>query len=155
MLRQDKAFAAVLTKVQNKADNERILMEYTIRHVMEGDIQIFLNTYADKCNQENVDTYFRYPVQWKNISIEANYLFRVEFDEVEHEAVLKEIKVRRAFRKGSEYFTYDLVFQKEVDLETDSHFTSYLNQKEENDQGKKVLVEYSTFLVPLEQYMKE
>ena len=154
MLRENKAFTGVLTKIQNKAEEERILSEFEIKHVMEGDQQIFLNSYATKCNQENVDTYFRYPVQWKSITLEANYKFKVEFGEVEFEAVLKAIRVTRGFRQGTEYFTYNLVFQKDIEQDLDLHFASYLNQKEENDVGKKVLIEYSVYLTPLEEYMK-
>jgi len=124
-----------------------------IRHTIEGDNQIFLNTYASKCNQENVDLYFRYPVQWKSIAIEANYKFNVEFDEVDFEAVLKKIVVKRSVKNGCDVFTYDLCFEKETSI-NELYFSSYLNQKEENDQGRKVLVEYSVYLTPIEEYMK-
>ena len=74
---------------------------------------------------------------------------------MEFEATLKKINVRRSFRKGSEFFTYDLFFEKEVEAEHDLHFASYLNQKEENERGQKVLIERSVYLVPLEELMKQ
>lgn len=152
MLRDNKAFAGILTKVQSHAKDEEVVMRFEIKHTMEGDNQIFLDSFAKKCNQENVANYFLYPVVWKNIQIEANYRFKVEFDEVEFEAVLKGIKVTRSFKKGMEFFTYTLQFEKEIEQDSDLTFTSYLNQKEENDQGKKVLIEYSVYLSPIEGY---
>lgn len=151
MLRENKAFAGILSKFESKAKDEKVDLAFEIKHTMEGDNQIFLSSFASKCNQENVDLYFRYPVLWKSIHIEANYKFKMEFDEMEFEAILKGIKVRRAFRKGSEFFTYTLMFEKEVEQDHDLHFATYLNQKEENDQGKRVLVEYSVYLTPLEE----
>ena len=59
MLREKKAFAAVLTKFGQKAKEEEIVQSVRWRHTMEGDNQIFLSSYAQKCNQENVDSYFR------------------------------------------------------------------------------------------------
>ncbi len=153
MLRENKAFTGILTKVQSRAKDEQILMDFNIRHVEEGDNQIFLSSYASKCNQDNVDYYFRYPVSWKSINIEANYKFRMEFDEVEFEASLIAIKVSRSFKVGMETFTYNLQFEKEIEADSDLLFTTYLNQKEETEDGKKRLIEYSVYLHPLEEGM--
>ena len=154
MLRDQKAFASVLTKVQSKAKEESVVMSFTLRHIVEGDNQIFLQSYADKCKQENIDLLFRYPVQWKTISIEAAYKFKMEFDEVEFECILRGIRVRRSFKQGSEFFTYQLDFEKEIEQDSDLVFTTYLNQKEEGDDGKKRLIEYSVYLHPIEALMK-
>ncbi len=154
MLRENKAFTAVLTKVQSKAKDESVVMSFTLRHIEEGDNQMFLTSYAQKCKQENVDLLFRYPVQWKTINIEAAYRFKVEFDAVEFEATLRSIKSRRTFKQGMEYFTYQLEFEKEIEKDSDLIFTTYLNQKEMGDDGKKRLIEYSVYLEPLEALMK-
>ena len=154
MLRDQKAFASVLTSVKSKAKDENVVMAFNLKHVVEGDNQIFLQSYADKCKQENVDELFRYPVQWKSINIEAAYKFRLEFDEVEFECVLKNIKVSKAFKQGSESFTYNLEFEKEIEQDSDLVFTTYLNQKEIGDDGKKRLIEYSAYLTPIESLMR-
>jgi hypothetical protein len=60
------------------------------------------------------------------------------------------IKVRRSYRKGSEFFTYDLEFQKEMEKDSDLFLSTYLNQKEEDENGKKALIQYSVYLTPLE-----
>lgn len=154
MLRDSKAFSSKLVSVKCKAKEEEVVMQFTVKHVSEGENQIFLQSYADKCKQENIDSLFRYPVQWKQINIEAAYRFKMEFDEVEHECILRNIKVSRSHKQGSEFFTYQLEFEKDYDSNADRLFISYLNQKEMNETGKKVFIEYSTYLTPLEALMK-
>lgn len=153
MIRENKAFIGFLTKFQNKAKDEDVVVSFTVKHVEEGDNQMFLTSYAQKCNQENVDAYFRYPVKWKNINIEANYRFKMEFDEVELECTLKSIRVARSFKKGMEVFTYQLEFEKAIETENDAVFSTYLNQKEMGDDGKKRLIQYPVYLTPLEQLL--
>lgn len=154
MLRDQKAFSSVLTKVESKAKDESVVMNFSLRHIEEGDNQTFLQSYADKCKQENIDFLFRYPVQWKSINIECAYRFKMEFDEVEFECILRAIKVRRSFKQGSEFFTYQLDFEKDIEQDSDLIFTTYLNQKEMGDDGKKRLVEYSCYLTAIEELMK-
>ncbi len=122
MVRDQKAFEGVLTKIGSKAIDEEIVLNFTIRHIAEGEVQHFLQSYESKTVAENVNHLFSTPVAWKNISIESNISFKVEFDEIEFEARLEEIKVARSFKKGSEFFTYNLMFSKETKLENDSVF---------------------------------
>lgn len=154
MLRDLKAFSSKLVSVKSKAKEESVVMLFTLKHVAEGDIQTFLQSFADKCKQENIDFLFRYPVQWKQINIEAAYKFKMEFDEVEHECILRGIRVSKSHKQGSEFFTYQLDFEKEFDSREDQLFISYLNQKEMDETGKKKFIEYSTYLTPLEALMK-
>jgi hypothetical protein len=95
-------------------------------------------------------------VQWKNITIEAAYKFKVTFDELEFEAILRAIKVRRGFKKNpvTEVFTYDLAFEKEIDKDTDLVLPTFLNQKETDENGKKKLIYYDVGMEPLEALMK-
>ena len=108
MLRENIGFGGILTKHASKAIDENIVYAFNIRHIAEGDIQTFLESYEKRCKQENIHRLFAYPVMWKNINIEANYKFEVEFDELKFEAILKGIKVRRAYKKGMEFFEYVL-----------------------------------------------
>ena len=67
--------------------------------------------------------------------------------------ILKTIKVRRKYsaKDLSDVFTYDLVFEKNVeDGEQDWTFTSYLNRKEEDEDGKKTLMSYRVHLDAIE-----
>lgn len=155
MLRDSKAFSAVLISAKSKAKDENVKLTFSLRHIEEDDVQTFLQSYADKCKQENIDFLFRYPVQWKSIAIEAAYKFKMEFDELEHECILRTIKVRRIFKQGAETFIYQLEFEKEFESDQDLTFMTYLNQKEMDDTGKKKLIEYSVYLTPLESLMRQ
>ena len=150
MLRESKAFSGVLTRIGSKAIDENVVLSFNIRHIEEGDIQTFLDSYEKKCELENIKCLFQYPVQWKSVHVESRYKFRIEFDEIECEGILLGIKVRRSYKKGSEFFTYDLEFQKEMEKDSDLFLSTYLNQKEEDENGKKALIQYSVYLTPLE-----
>ena len=150
MIRDGKAFTGVLTRIGSKAIEENVVLSFNIKHLEEGELQTFLNSYQDKCKQQNIKNLFNFPVNWKSINIEANYRFRVEFDEIEFIADLKAIKVKRTYKNATETFQYDLEFQKPMEKDSDLFLSTYLNQKEENENSKKVLIQYSTYLHPLE-----
>ncbi len=156
MLREGKFFPGVLTRIASKAKEEAVLLTFNIRHTAEGEIQQFLDSYATRCSQENIRFLTQYPVQWRSIHIEAAYKFKVEFDELEFEAILRSIKVRRTLKKNpvTEVFTYDLGFEKEIDKDTDLVLPTFLNQKEMDENGKKKLIYYNVGLEPLEALMK-
>lgn len=155
MLQEDRYFQGILTRIASKAKEEEVLLAFNIRHTMEGEIQNFLLSYANRCGQANIRELFYTPIQWKNIHIEAAYKFKVTFDALEFEAVLKAIKVRRAFKKGTEFFTYDLSFEKSLDADTDLVLPTFLNQKETDENGKKKLVLFDILMEPLEALLKQ
>lgn len=150
MLRDNKTFTGVLTSIGSKAIDEEVVTTFKIRHIEEGEVQVFLDSYEGKCGVQNIKSLFNCPVAWKSIKIEAGLKFKVEFDEVEFEALLNSIKVNRSYKKGIEVFTYDLEFQKEMDKDVDVVFSTYLNQKEEDSEtGKRALIKYDVYLTPM------
>ena len=150
MIRDSKAFTGVLTRIGSKAIEENVVLNFNLRHVEEGDMPSFLDSYEKKCEIQNIRCLFNYPIQWKTISLEASFRFRIEFDELTFEADLKGIKVKRTYKKGMESYIYDLEFEKEMEKDADLFLSTYLNQKEEDENGKKVLCKYSVYLTPLE-----
>jgi hypothetical protein len=54
MLREGKYFPGVLTRIASKAKDELVLLTFNIRHTADGEIQTFLDSYADRCSQENI-----------------------------------------------------------------------------------------------------
>lgn len=155
MLQENRYFQGILTRIASKAKDEEVLLAFNIRHTMEGEIQNFLLSYAQRCAQPNIRELFYTPVQWKGIHIEAAYKFKVTFDALEFDATLKSIKVRRAFKKNTETFTYDLGFEKSLDKDTDLVLPTFLNQKETDENGKKKLVLFDIMMEPLEALMKQ
>jgi len=162
MIRIGKGFEGVLTKINTKKHNserEDVVLEFSIRYTSKYDNQTFLDTYESKCDVENVSVLFREPVHWKSLALEANYKFSMEFDELPaFECILRAIKVRRRYsaKDMSDAFTYDLVFEKEIeDGNQDWHFAHYLNRKEEDEDGKKSLMTFLIHLEPLERVVEE
>lgn len=155
MLQENKYFQGILTRIASKAKEEEVLLAFNIRHTMEGEVQNFLLSYANRCGQSNIRELFYTPVQWKNIHIEAAYNFTVTFDAIQFDATLRAIKVRRTFKKGIESFTYDLSFEKSLDKDTDLILPTFLNQKETDENGKKKFVLFDILLEPVEALMKE
>ena len=156
MLREH-GFDAVLTKIgtKSKADIDKVVIEFSIRHQSEYEKQSFLEAYEQKCGIANINCLFNYPVQWKNLNIDANYIFDMDFDELEDiRCILKSIKVKRKIptKLGqTETYVYDLTFEKEIESgDEDWVFASYLNRKEEDENNKKVLIKYHVLLNPIE-----
>ena len=151
MLRENKYFQGVLTKIASKAKDEDVILTFNIRHQMEGEVQNFLLSYAERCSQSNIRELFYTPVQWKKINFETAYKFRLWFGDLDcFFAILREIKVSRSFKSGSEIFTYDLTFEKEVEKDIDPLFASFLNQKEFDENGRKKTILFDVNLEPIE-----
>jgi hypothetical protein len=156
MLREN-GFDAVLTKIgtKSKPDIDKVVIEFCIRHQSDYEKQSFLESYESKCAISNINCLFSYPVHWKNLNLEANYIFDLDFDVLEDiRCILKGIKVKRKIptKLGQqETFVYDLTFEKEIESgDEDWVFASYLNRKEEDENNKKVLIKYGTLMRPVE-----
>lgn len=156
MLREN-GFEAVLTKIgtKSKADIDKVVIEFNIRHQSDYEKQTFLESYEAKCGVDNINCLFKYPVQWKTLNLDANYVFRLDFDELEDiRCILKSIKVKRKIPtklSQTESYVYDLTFEKEIESgDEDWHFASYLNRKEEDENNKKMLIKYHVLMEPLE-----
>jgi hypothetical protein len=64
-------------------------------------------------------------------------------------ADLTGINVTRKSTKQMDIFKYDLIFHKQHNPEIDSTFAiTYLNRKEEDQDGKKIFLEYDTLITP-------
>lgn len=151
----NKIFESVLSglKAIAKTESDDSKTQIILRHTAEGEIQNFLNSYQIEC-KEQINHFFQAPVIWKSIKIEANFKFSLIFDCLKFEAILKEIRVSRSFKKGIEVFNYDLILEKEIDS-NDSLLSGFLKQKEIDENGKKNLVKFCTELEPIERLMKE
>lgn len=155
MMREHRYFQGILTahKSATTSDGESVQKNFTIRHVMEGEIQNFLHSYADACNYDNVKSLFQTPVMWKNIAIESKYKMKVTFDALEFEAVLVGIKVSKKYVKNVDTYTYDLLFTMEPDKDIDPVLEMFLKQKETDENGRKKLVLFDVLLEPIEKLM--
>jgi hypothetical protein len=155
MLRENKYFPAFLASISQKAKEEEVVTAFNLVVKIEGEIQVFLDSYAKRCEELNIRELFSTPVQWKAILIEAAYKFTVEFDELEFSATLRGIKVARKFHKGVEAYTYTLQFEKEHESQMDALIATYLKQKEIDENGRSNVILYNVNLESIEKLQKQ
>lgn len=151
MLREN-GFDAVLTKVstKSKTDIDKVVIEFTIRHVSEYEKQHFLES-LEKATGEHLQHLFTYPVLWKSINIDQNHIFNLDFDELDKiRCILKSIKAKHVIptkTNQTESFVYDLTFEKEIESgDEDWIFATYLNRREEDENGRFHLIKYHCFM---------
>jgi len=138
-------FTGFLSKFGAKVIEEDVYAEFVITHTSRNEPdQEFLNSYDEEFGT-NWSKCLNNP-QWSNIKFPASHDVSVKFDEMEFNAAFSELKISQKETNGELVFKYDLVFYKKPDKEKDLAFQSYLKHKEEDDSGKKHLVEYDVEL---------
>lgn len=142
----NKTWDGVMTKFGHAKKDENVCVVLTLKHTNEGDVQNFLDSFEKELETNNFKQLFEFPVRWKKLSIDTsdydkNY-FSVEFDEIEFNAKLVEISVTRKTKNGIDTFDYLMTFIKEVETEDAVAAVTYLNNKEENEEGKMVIIQY-------------
>jgi len=140
----------VMTRHLHAKADEDVYSKVSIKHTNEGDMQSFLNSFEDTLETNNFKQLFTFPVRWKKLGIdtsdyEKNH-FIVDFDSVQFTARLVDIAITRKCKNGIDIFEYVLSFMKEVENEDTSIAVAYLNRKEEDEDGKKNIVEYDVKL---------
>lgn len=142
-----KEFQGFLSRFNTKSKDEKIIKEFSIKSEEITENPTFLFNFEKVTGYDNVSSLFNTPIRWNNLVIpDLREVFKIEFDLLADpiECVLRTIKVRKGYRKACEVFTYEFQFTKEVEPELDSVFESYLNQKEEDENGRK-----KTMLFPI------
>ncbi len=149
-----------MTKHQHVYKEEEVFVKFSIKYTSEGDVQDFLKSFQTKVGTDNLTHLFNYPVRWKKMSIdtseyEKNY-FTVGFDEIDFDAQLVDIQISRKFKNGNDLFEYVFTFIKDVGEENEDSVIAktYLNHKEEDENGKKVVVRYPVLLTLLDKKQK-
>ena len=153
-------FQAVMTKYSHVNKENQVFVIVAIKHVSEGDVQSFLDSFEKSVGTDNYKPLFSYPVRWKTIKIdtsdyEKNY-FEVGFADFAFDAQLVEIAVVRKNKNGSDIFEYTMTFLKDVGNNNEDAIiaSTYLKHKEENEDGKMVIQEFDVDLVLADQKQK-
>ena len=141
-------FPAHLSKFISKTKEDEVVVEFQLTHTTsEGDATLFLQEFASEF-QYNLMNCFRSNPEWK--AIKFDYFvpkLSMKFDGMDLKADLVGINVTQKETASEIKFKYDLIFNKSHEPDIDSVFaTTYLKRKEENEDGKKVLVEYDTLI---------
>lgn len=151
-------FLGVLKKYQPFRRNEdgNIFIDILIKHVNHGGVQTFLDSFSTKLGIDNVKPLFEFPVRWEKLVINtSDYVhpaYKVTFEEADFVAELQKIGITQKFVDDGEVFEYSLHFFKEASSDALDRVIaeSYLNYKEENPDGKRVVVEFEVNLELLE-----
>ena len=138
-------FTGILAKFGAKVIEEDVYAEFVITHTSRNEPdQDFLDSFDEEFGT-NWSKCLNNP-QWSNIKFSTSHEVTVKFDAMEFKANLSEVKISQKETAGELVFKYDLVFYKKPEKDQDLAFQSYLKHKEEDENGKKHLVEYDVEL---------
>lgn len=143
-----KEFNAVMTKHSFVVINNATMVEVALKYSNAGDVQSFMEPFERELKTTNIQNVFDYPVRWSKMTFDVsdydpNY-YHIEFDEIEFFARLTSIQVTRKTAEGIDTFDYTINFVKEVGADNSDAIvaSTYLKHKEENEDGKMILMEY-------------
>lgn len=151
-----KEFRGILLKyttVPPSGDNEPCV-HVVIKHTSDGDVQTLMKHFEKgldiNTNHENFQGPFTYPITWSKIAFDVsdfrpNY-YEIEFDEMIFHGRLQKIEVTQKREDGIGSFEYQFHFKKEINDGDSKMAYMYLKHKEENEDGKKELVEYPVLI---------
>lgn len=148
----NKPFTGHLIKHTFRNAEGNVYTEMAIKTVATGDLQLMGGWIskaleAAKGTPVNIAHLFTAPIMWKRIVIDLENLHTepvaVAFDEMEFEANLRSLTVSVKVKGDMVSFDYTLALSKESDTEFDTKFaTTYLKYKEEDENGKKKIVNF-------------
>lgn len=143
-----------ITEGDEKDQSEKVVSVVTVRFTdRTNGAQMFLDGMQARWGVQGIRNLFVPPLAWKSLSVELTEKleFAVTFDEVQFDARLKAIKVRRSFKKDIDEVNYDLEFERELDKDSDQLLAYYLNLREEDaETGKRTLRYFYVELKPLD-----
>ena len=147
-----EGFKGVMTKHTYGVTRDNVFVNIAIKHTSNYPKQHFLESFEKVAGLQNVDSLFSNPIEWDNIKLkleEYPFYYEVEFDSIVFVARLMSVGVVKKVKGGISSFDYTLSFRKDVEGDKDSIAAkTYLKYKQENEDGKKVLVEFDVKLVP-------
>ena len=151
MLQKD-GFKGVMTKHTYGVTRDNVFVNIAIKHTSNQPNQHFLQSFEHETKMNNINSLFTSPIEWDNLKIKLEdypFYYEVEFDSIVFVAMIMSIAITKKINDGISSFDYTLSFRKDVDGNKDSIAAkTYLKYKEENEDGKKVLVEFNVTLTP-------
>ncbi len=146
-----ETFKSRLSRLSSKKDGDQVVQEFVLTYVSMDVVQMFLQSVDEKYEMFLRHAFITDTINWKSIVYDIRIPFlNIEFDALKMTATLVGISISRKSTKEGEVFKYNLIFHKEHDPSIDSVFAiTFLNRKEEDEDGKKVFLEYDTTITPL------
>jgi len=125
-----------------------IFIKILIKHSNHGGVQTFLNDFSKKLSLD-LEPLFVFPVRWDKISFSTKdygrKTYNITFESETFTANLDKISISRKLIDGTDIFDYSMEYSKEpsIDILDKLMVEAYLNYKEEDENGKKHVVEYA------------
>jgi len=147
----NKPFKSRLSRLSSKKIEDQVVQEFVLTYTSEDAVQGFLSSLDDAFDLSLRHPFTSDTINWKRIVFEVPVPHLVvKFDALTMNAMLAGISVSRKEVKDGDVFKYDLVFHKSHNPDIDSVFAiTYLNRKEEDEDDKKVFLEYDTEITRL------
>lgn len=134
----NKTFSGILNKLQERGGDDAHT-QLSIKYSSQSpDFFASLNPVFDT---NNISKYVETPDKFK-ISMSSNLAVTVEFDEVEFDATISELKFSKKIKKGEITFDCEIRMEKAIDDMNKVLGVEYLNRREEDADGKSKLVLY-------------
>jgi len=142
----DKPFKSRLSRLSSKKKEDQVVQEFVLSHISVEAVQMFLAPLDEAYELYLRNIFVTDKINWKRVVFDVHIPFlQIKFDELKMNATLVGINVSHKVVKEGEIFKYDLVFHKAHDPEIDSVFAiTFLNRKEEDEDGKKDFLLYDT-----------
>ena len=136
-------FTGHLSKFSAKVVDEDVFVQFTITHLSKNEPdQAFLDNFATEF-ASNINQCLTNP-EWDNIKFSKTIPnMAIKFDAMEITATLNEIKITQKETTKDMIFKYDMTFLKKQEKDIDTYLATYLNHKDEDEDGKKTLTEYN------------
>jgi hypothetical protein len=152
MLRKE-GFKGVMIKHNYGVTRDNVFVNIAVKHTSNHPNQYFLESFENEAKMTNIHSLFESPIEWDNLKLKLDdypFFYEVEFDKIVFVARLMSISIVKKIKAGISSFEYTLAFRKDVEGDNKDSITAktYLKYKEENEDGKKVLVEFDVILKP-------
>ena len=141
-------FTGHLSKFSAKVVDEDVYVQFTITHLSKNEPdQEFLDNFAEEY-ASNINRCLTNP-EWDSIKFSKTIpSMSIKFDQMDVVADLNEIKITNKETAKDIIVKYEMTYLKKQEKDIDTYLATYLNHKEEDDEGKKTLTEYDVEISP-------
>jgi len=136
-------FTGHLSKFSAKVIEEDVYVEFIITYLSKNNMsEDFLDTFSEEYDN-GINKATKFP-EWDNIKFSVYCPnLNIHFDVMDIRATLEGIKITQKETSDDHIVKYDLTFIKKQEKDSDTYLATYLKHKDENDEGKRVLSEYT------------
>ena len=142
----DAIHSGILAKLETKSKNSKTVQLMALKFEQIGEEQGFLQPFGDLPGFEQVPGLFRTPIPWRGVALDTPYVVDVTLNNPEapdrpllaFRAILRTVKVSKAWKHGADVFTYVVTLEKDLDPTIDKDLAHFVNVKTRNARTDKM-----------------